>query len=177
MVEYVWKHGKWIAADAELGEFDLVARAADGEFISRTRLNCDDESEMLGLWMSPSGQNKKMINSLRLAAVNWVANLCIGRSSQAEAWTALNTTISRKLMYPLSALTLTEKECTTIISPAIHVALPKAGISSSISSIVRHAPTQSLGLAVPNLYTAMGTARTSLLIEHCGQQTPTGKLL
>ena len=32
MVEYVWKHGKWIATDAELGEFDLVARAADGEF-------------------------------------------------------------------------------------------------------------------------------------------------
>ena len=28
---------------------------------------------MLGLWMSPSGNNKKMINSLRLAAVNWAA--------------------------------------------------------------------------------------------------------
>ena len=103
--------------------------------ISLTHLNCDDESEMLGLWMSPSGQNKKMINSLHLAAVNWAAKLRIGRSSQVEAWTALNTTISRKLMYPLSALTLTEKECTTIMAPALHVALPKAGISSSISSI------------------------------------------
>jgi len=102
------ENGKWIAADAELGDFDLVARAADSEFVSLTRLNCDDESEMLRLWMSPSGQNKKMINSLRLAAVNWAAKLRIGRSSQAEAWTALNTTISRKLMYPLSAPTLTE---------------------------------------------------------------------
>ena len=26
MVEYVWKHGKWIASDADLGDFDLVAR-------------------------------------------------------------------------------------------------------------------------------------------------------
>jgi len=173
----VWKHGKWIATDADLGDFDLVARAADGEFISLTRLNCNDESEMLGLWMCPSGQNTKMINSLRLAAANWAAKLRIGRSSQAEAWTALHTTISRKLMYPLSALTLTEKECTLIMAPAIQVALPKAGISSCISSVVRHAPTQSLGLAVPNLYTTMGTARTSLLIEHCWQKTPTGKLL
>jgi len=177
MVEYVWKHGKWIASDADLGDFDLVARAADGEFISLTRLNCNDESEMLGLWMCPSGRNTKMINSLRLAAVDWAAKLRIGRSSQAEAWTALHTTISRKLMYPLSALTLTEKECTSILAPAIKVALPKAGISSCISSVVRHAPTQSLGLSVPNLYTTMGTARTSLLIEHCWQKTPTGKLL
>ena len=103
MVEYAWKHGKWIAADVDLGDFDLVARAADGEFISLTRLNCDDKSEMLGLWMSPLGQNKKMINSLCLAAVNWAAKLCIGRSSQAQAWTVLHTTISRKLKYPLLA--------------------------------------------------------------------------
>jgi len=75
MVEYVWKHGKWCTSDADIGDFDLVARSADGEFISLTRLNCDDESEMLGLWMSPSGNNKKMINSLRLAAVNWAAKL------------------------------------------------------------------------------------------------------
>lgn len=70
-------------------------------------------------------------------------------------------------MYPLPALTLTEKECTSIMAPAIRVALPKAGISSSISSAIRHAPNQSLGLEVPNLYTTMDTARTYLLLEHC----------
>ena len=124
---------------------------------------------MLGLWMSPAKKNTKMISSLRLAAVNWAAKLRLGRSSQAEAWKALNTTISRKLMYPLPALTLTEKECTSIMAPVIRAALPKAGISSCISSVERHAP-RSLGLDVPNLYTAMGTARTSLLLEHCWQK-------
>ena len=81
---------------------------------------------------------------------------------------------------PPPALILTEqKECTSIMAPTICAALPKAGISSSISSVVRHAPIpQSLGLEVVlNLYTAMGTARTSLLLEHCWQKTPTGKLL
>ena len=105
------------------------------------------------------------------------AKLQLGRSSQAEAWKALNTTISRKLIYPFPALKLTEKECTSIMAPVICAALLKAGISSCISSVVRHAPTQSLGLDVPNLYTAMGTARTSLLLEHCWQKTPTGQLL
>ena len=59
MVEYVWKHGKWIASDADIGTFDLVARNADNEFISLTRLNCDEESEILGLWMSPAGKIRK----------------------------------------------------------------------------------------------------------------------
>jgi len=57
-----------IASDADIGAFDLVARNADNEFISLTRLNCDEESEMLGLWMSSAGKNTKMISSLRLAA-------------------------------------------------------------------------------------------------------------
>jgi len=78
-----------------------VAQSADDdELISLTHLNCDAESKMLGLWISPSDQNKKMINSLCLVAVNWAAKLRFGRSSQAEAWKALHTTISRKLMYP-----------------------------------------------------------------------------
>lgn len=49
MVEYVWKHGNWIASDADIGDFDLVARLADNGLISLTRLNCNEESEMLGL--------------------------------------------------------------------------------------------------------------------------------
>jgi len=79
--------------------------------------------------LGPAGENTKMISSLCLAAVNWAAKLRLGRSSQAEAWKALNTTISRKLMYPLPALTLTEKVCTSIMAPANRAALPKAGIS------------------------------------------------
>ena len=59
MVEYIWKHGKRIASDADIGDFDLVARNVDNEFISLTRLNCDEESCMLGLWMSPAGKRKK----------------------------------------------------------------------------------------------------------------------
>ena len=47
MVEYVWKHGKWCTSDADIGDFDLVARNADGDYISLTRLNCDDESGTL----------------------------------------------------------------------------------------------------------------------------------
>lgn len=29
MVEYVWKHGKWTASDADISDFDHVAQSAD----------------------------------------------------------------------------------------------------------------------------------------------------
>ena len=145
LVEYVWKRGKWVARDADLGGFDLVARTADNEWVSMTRLSGDQESEMLGLFMSPSGNKTRMLEKLRTLAIEWGAKVRSGRSSQEETWVALKTTISRKLAYPLPALTLTEAECISIMAPALRAALPKSGISSSISSLVRHAPTETLG--------------------------------
>ena len=53
LVEYVWKRGSWVAADADIGGFngfDLMARNADNEWISLTRLQCNQASEMLGLF-------------------------------------------------------------------------------------------------------------------------------
>jgi len=42
---------------------------------------------------------------------------------------------------------------------------------------VRHAPTESLGLDVLDMYTEMGTLRDAFLSYHCWQQSPTGILL
>ena len=100
-----------------------------------------------------------------------------GHSSKQEAWTALCSNISMKLNYPIAACTLTQTECKSIMAPAIQAALPKAGISSTISSIVRNAPNSSGGLEILDLYTHMGTARTSMIVHHCWQNTPTGELL
>ena len=178
LVEYVWKRGSWVAADADIGGingFDLMARNADNEWISLTRLQCNQASEMLGLFMAPSGDKSRMLEKLRTTAVEWAAKVRSGTSSQEETWTALKSTISRKLVYPLPALTLTEAECRSIMAPALKAALPRAGISSTISSVVRHAPSESLGLDV--LDTEMGTLRTSFLAYNCWQQTPTGILL
>jgi len=99
-------------------------------------------------------------------ALEWGAQVRLGKVSPADSLAALHTTIAMKLKYPLAALTLTEKECNHIMAPAIRAALPKAGFSGSMSSIFRHAPIASLGLNVTCLYTTMGTTRTALLVHH-----------
>ena len=114
---------------------------------------------------------------MRQSAVEWGAKIRRGRPSQEEAGQALHSSIAAKLKYPLVACTFTEKECISIMAPAIRAALPKSGISRTMASSVRDAPVTSDGLGVPNLYKLMGTLPTALLVNQCWQRTPTRHLL
>ena len=57
LVEYVWKRGKWVANDAELGK-DIIATSPTGDRLSLNRFRCDAASEMLGVWLAPVGNHK-----------------------------------------------------------------------------------------------------------------------
>jgi len=166
LIDYKWVRGKWTAVNGDVGDFELSVQSVDNAKISIERLDCNKESEMLGIWMAPSGEKKHMVAQMRETALDWGARVCLGNASPTDSLAALHTTIAMKLKYPLAALTLTEKECNHIMALAIRAALPKAGFSGSMSSIFRHAPIASLGLNVTDLYTTMGTTRTALLVHH-----------
>ena len=163
LLEILWKRGKWIAADTPL-EFDLIAKTEENYFVSLNRLSWSTASEMLRIWMAPNGCKKKMIQEMRKSAVEWRAKIRRGRPFQEEP-------------PPLAACTFTERECISIMAPAIRAALPKSCISRTMTSSVRDVPIMSGGLGVPNLYKLMGTLRTALLVNQCWQKTPTRHLL
>ena len=48
LIDYVWKHGKWIAQDPER-DVDLIATDTKGDKVSLKRLGCDEALEMLGI--------------------------------------------------------------------------------------------------------------------------------
>ena len=48
LIDYVWKRGKWISNDPDIG-IDLVATNIEGERVSLKQLGCDEASEMLGV--------------------------------------------------------------------------------------------------------------------------------
>jgi len=155
-----------------MGDFVLSVRSVDNAKIGIEQLDCNKESEMLGIWMAPSGEKNHMVAQMREKALEWGARVRLGKASPADSLAALHTTIAMKLKYSLVALTLIEKECNHIMAPAIRAALPKAGFSRSMSSIFRHAPIASLGLNVSDLYTTMGTTRTALLVHHSWKKYP-----
>ena len=117
--------------------------------------------------MAANGSKEKMIKEMRQSVVEWGAKIRRGQPSQEEAWQALHSTIAAKLKYPLAACTFTEKECISIMAPAIRAALPKSGISHTMASSIRDALIMSGGLGVPNVYKLMGTLRTALLVNQC----------
>ena len=97
--------------------------------------------------------------------------------SKKEAWTALHSNITAKLKYPLSACTLSEVECRSIMWPAIKAALPKSGITSNIASNIRDGPSSSGGGRVLSVFHSQGTSRTDLIVEQVPRGTSTGNFL
>ena len=132
---------------------------------------------MLGVWFTPNGNNSKLIKELKLTALQWGAKIRLGNPSPSEAWYALTCTISPKLKYPLPACTLSQKDCQSIMYPAIKAALPKSKICSTIPTPVRDCPQQYGGLGLSSLYHYQGTSRISILSEQIYQKSTTGMML
>jgi len=107
---------------------------------------------MLGIWITPNGDNDKQVEALRDAAIHWGSKIKLGNPSLMEAWYALHTNISAKLKYPLSACKLSLSQCKSIMFPAIKAALPRIGIASNFAAAVRDGPLDSGGAGVLSLY-------------------------
>ena len=127
--------------------------------------------------MAPSGNNKKIVSTLKRQSLDWAAKVRLGRPSQEEAMVALKVNVSARLRgYPLSCCcTLTEKECKSIMYPAVRAALGKAGIASNIPTRARDGPVTSGGAGIISLFHYQGTSRSiAAMVEHVVRRTPTG---
>ena len=175
-MDYVWNRDKWCVRNPEV-DIDLVATDPDGELNSLKRLQSSEASEMLGVWIAPDGNHRKIVQELRKAALEWGHNVKGSSATKQEAWQALHSNISAKLKYPLPACTLSKRECQSIMAPALQAALPRAGINSSISVPIRNCPIAYGGAGVLSLFDYQGTSRTSMLVEQVSKRSPTGLLL
>ena len=70
LIDYVWKRGKWVGTDSCL-DVDLIAMDSENKMVSLKRLRCDQAAEMLGIWLAPDGNKKKIISVLKKKALEW----------------------------------------------------------------------------------------------------------
>ena len=176
LVKYHWDRGTWKATDAGADKV-LTAKGPDGVVQTLKHLDVSESAEMLGVWMSPSGDRSKLVSHLKRQAIDWAGKVRLGRASQDEAWTALTTNVSARLKYPLPCSTLSEKECKSIMFPAVRAALGKAGMASNMQGGIRDGPILDGGAGALSLFHYQGTSRVALLLDHCVRDTPTGKQL
>ena len=96
LVDNVWKRGKWVGVDNHLG-LDLIATGSNGKEVSLKRPRRDEAAEILEIWFTPNGNNKKVISVIKNTALDWGSKVRMRNPSASEAWTALHTNISAGL--------------------------------------------------------------------------------
>ena len=95
---------------------------------------------MLEMYLTPGGNNKYQVKYTHKKATSWATSIRAGGVQQNEAWKALNYTIPKTMKYPLPAMNLYEKECKQIMRPIVKFGLTKAGISSTLNTVVIYWP-------------------------------------
>jgi hypothetical protein len=79
----------------------------------------------LGVYIFPSGSMKKAQEILLSYATDYVSSVVGSTFTQEEAYTSFTMVFFPKVIFPLPVLTLTEKQCNLIQSPALQAVLPK----------------------------------------------------
>ena len=90
---------------------------------------------------------------------------------------ATESSICKSLQYPLSSLSLTEAECTSIMTPVLNVSLPHTHTCRNLPRAAVYSPKEEGGLGLTNLYTFQGCSHLSTFYEHISNTTMTGDLL
>ena len=74
LINYIWKQGKWIATDPDIS-IDLMAYDMNGKRIRLSHLRCDEAVKILGVWMDPDNNSKKVVSVLKACTVEWEVKL------------------------------------------------------------------------------------------------------
>jgi hypothetical protein len=131
----------------------------------------------LGVHLAPDGNNSAAISHLRKNAEEWKAYITTGHLNKKDAWLATESTIVKSLLYPLPALTLTEKDCTYIMAPVLEAGLQNSAICKNYPRVVTFGPKEESGLNLPSLYTQQGIQHIATINEHLALNDMTGELL
>ena len=89
----------------------------------------------------------------------------------------LNSTVMISLVYALPAVTLTEEECTRIMSPILKNVLNKLQIVITIKRDVSYVPTAFQGMELHNVYTLMGAIHCAMTVNFFRTNIDLGHLL
>jgi hypothetical protein len=141
------------------------------------QLEVHDGRCTLGVHLAPDGNNKAAISHLRRKAEEWRDYIKTGHLNKKDAWLATESTIMKSLLYPLPALTLTEKECNYILAPVLEAGLQSSAICKNYPRAVTYGPKEEGGLNLPSLYTQQGVQRIATISDCLSSNDMTGELL
>jgi hypothetical protein len=141
------------------------------------QLDCSMGKCTLGVHLAPDDNNKDAISHLRRKAETWQEYITTGHLNRQDACFVMETTIMRSLLYPLPALTLTEKECNHIIAQVLSAGLQNLAVCKNFPCAVTYGPKEEGGFNLPNLFTQQGVLHIAAIVDHISSQDMMGELL
>ena len=180
LVSFEWNEkGNWrYSNDTDLILNDeLTARDKDNNRVKLRYTDASVAKKMLGVFLAPDGSNEEQIEYMHKKSQKFGEFIRAGQVSQMEAWLALTTMATKSIEYPLPALTLSEKECTSIMWPILKEFLPRSGMNRNMKRDLIYSSNKFQGLGLKNVYLLQGIAHVSDIIEHSWKRTITGHFI
>ena len=177
LIDFRWTNGDWRYATPEETPAFLTVLNCKGERLPLERLASDDAQRTLGVRQAPDGNNEAQFQYMVGVAKEWADNIRTGHLPRRLTWQSLNTAILKTLEYPLTATTLTEKECGEIMKPILKAGLSHSGIVSTLPRDLVFSPIKYQGLGLPDLYVTQGITHIQQILKFCRSQAITGTLL
>jgi hypothetical protein len=177
LIRFCWKNGQWAYVSNEETPASISVRNHAGNRVELERLEVTEARKTLGVKTAPIGDNTAQYEHMLEASQKWAAQIKPSNLRQIDAWLALRSTIWKTLEYPLTCMTLTEKQCEKIMRPTMSAGLAKFHICRSFPTSLLHAGAEALGAGLPHLFTVQGITRMSTLVSHSPRGSITSLLL
>ena len=138
----------------------------NGDMVALKRIEPHVGVKSLGVITSIDGNECKQLERMHNFIIQWNTSLNDGKLPHALNFQAMNTRITRTLLYPLPATALNETECASLEAKLYRTSLPKCGISEKLPLAIRYASHRFMGLAVPRLHQHQGLNHLLEFVKH-----------
>ena len=126
----------------------------------------DEAHKLLGVLTDPAGTTKEQVAYMVTQAKDWNERLLNTPISSALKRIAYSTELLPRLVYPLSAVSLTQQECWEIMNYAMPTIKHGLGLSRKTVTEVLYFPYAFGGYGVLDLHLAQVTEQSRFMIQH-----------
>ena len=131
----------------------------------------------LGMFPAPDGNSEEQTRYLKEATEEFAEKLKgVSHKLPNDVWIATQTTIMKKLEYPMRATTLSRDQWSKVMAPLWQTALPHCGISRNFPRDVLYGPMKYQGMGAKDPWILQGLKHLEVLWEKTERNDVTGKL-
>jgi len=178
LLEFEWKNGKrFMINTADIYSDIKLDQTFQNKSDTIKLLNPNEARKMLGAYTAPDGNTKVQYKVLHEISKEWGHKVTNGYLNRFDVQNSFKLGLIPALQYPLGVGMLTEKQCDSLLVPAMSTMLNFMGVVSTVSRDIVHGPSVYGGFAIPNLYTIQGYHKMQMMLGHIRKMDQTGKIL